>query len=108
MTKEFDTKWKENGLGDDELQSLQSELLASPTVGDRIPQTGGIRKYRIPLEGRGKRGGARICYYDIPAAGKLFLLIAYAKNEKEDISMGERKHLRQLTRTLDQECKTGG
>lgn len=108
MTREFDAKWKEMGLDDDELRMLQMILLESPTIGDRIPQTGGIRKYRVALEGRGKRGGARICYFDIPAAGKTYLLTAYAKNEKDNLSMSECKALKQLAHDLTRECKTGG
>ncbi len=95
MTKEFDACWRNLGLDDDDLKQLQSELLISPDAGDRIPRAGGIRKYRFALEGRGKRGGARICYLDIPSAERLFLLIAYAKNEKQNITMQERHRLKQ-------------
>lgn len=100
MAKEFDICWKDLKLDDDDLKELQSELLDEPTIGDRIPGTGGIRKYRFALEGRGKSGGARVCYLDIPTAGKLFLLTAYAKNEKENLSMAERNALKKLSHEL--------
>ena len=100
MTKEFDACWKNLHLGDDELKLLQEDLLSQPDAGDRISGTGGIRKYRIPMEGRGKSGGARVCYLDIPSACKLYLLIAYAKNERENISMKERNALKDLSQQL--------
>ena len=108
MTKEFDVCWKNLKLGDDDLKALQEDLLECPEAGDRIPGAGGIRKYRIPLEGRGKSGGARVCYLDIPSVCKLFLLIAYAKNEQENISMKERNALKQVALTLKKLCTSGG
>ncbi len=100
MCKVFDTQWRSLGLGDDELRLLQSELLVDPDAGDRMQGTAGVRKYRFGLEGRGKRGGARICYLDIPSAGRSYLLAVYAKNEKDNISMQERHDLKQLALAL--------
>ena len=100
MTKEFDICWTNLKLGDDELKALQEDLLNCPDIGDRIPGTGGVRKYRIPMDNRGKSGGARVCYLDIPAACKLFLLVAYAKNVRDDLSMRERGALKLLSQEL--------
>ena len=72
----------------------------NPTAGDLIQGTGGVRKLRWGLEGRGKRRGARVVYFyhttDIP----LFALTAYAKNEQADLSQKDRNDFRQLTRLL--------
>ncbi|MSQ73564.1 MAG: hypothetical protein EXR27_20145 [Betaproteobacteria bacterium] len=38
-------------------------LACHPTVGDLIPGTGGVRKLRWSLEGRGKRGGTWVVYF---------------------------------------------
>src|SRR5262245_16272015 len=35
-------------------------IALDPDGGDLIPGAGGLRKRRIPLPGRGKRGGARV------------------------------------------------
>jgi Uncharacterized protein conserved in bacteria len=99
-TREFDMRWKDIGLSDDELRALEDDLLVDPEAGDRMAGTGGIRKYRIALEGRGKSGGARVCYYDSPNTKRLFLITAYAKNEKENLSMLERNQLKQLVKQL--------
>lgn len=47
-------------LSDDDLRDLGDLLLARPAAGDLIPRTGGARKIRVPLGGRGKSGGAHL------------------------------------------------
>lgn len=65
LTPSFERVWAEMGLGDSELARLQSLLLMDPEAGDVIQGTGGARKVRIPLEGRGKSGGGRVIYVDV-------------------------------------------
>jgi hypothetical protein len=55
-------------------------LAASPEVGDVIPGSGGCRKVRWSIAGRGKRGGARIIYYNQLANGEIWLLVIYTKS----------------------------
>jgi hypothetical protein len=45
-----------------EMEAVVLMISESPTIGDVIPGTGGLRKMRIPLQGRGKRGGGRVIY----------------------------------------------
>src|SRR6266851_454469 len=87
-------------MSDEERALLVDYLAYNPTAGDLIPGTGGVRKLRWGLEGRGKRGGARVIYFyhgtDIP----LFALTAYAKNERADLSQRDRNDFRRLTKLL--------
>ena len=87
-------------VDDDEREALIAYLAANPTAGDLIPGTGGVRKLRWGLEGRGKRGGARIIHFFHSARVPLFLLTAFAKNERADLSQADRNSFRQLTKTL--------
>lgn len=96
----FQSAWKMLGLTDEDLHRLQEELLANPKVGAVMRGTGGIRKMRFPFENRGKSGSVRIIYIDIEVAEKLYLLTAYQKNEKDNLSKGERNELRNLVETL--------
>lgn len=48
-----------------DLSELQSYLCANPDVGDVMQETGGIRKVRWSLSGKGKSGGVRVVYLDI-------------------------------------------
>ena len=50
-------------LTDDEYIGLQMFLVRYPDKGNVIPGTGGVRKLRWALKGKGKRGGLRVIYY---------------------------------------------
>jgi putative transcriptional regulator len=54
-------------------------LAYNPVGGDLVPGTGGVRKLRWRLEGRGKRGGVRVIYFYHSADIPLFALTAYAE-----------------------------
>jgi len=83
-------------LSDEEYRALQLHMAARPDAGVVIPGSGGLRKLRWRLPGRGKRGGARVIYYWKSAAGQLFLLFLYPKNVRSDLSATELRVLRQL------------
>jgi hypothetical protein len=87
-------------MGDEERTALITYLAANPTAGDVIPGTGGVRKLRWGLAGRGKRGGSRIIYLFHGARLPLFLLTAFAKNERADLSQADRNSFRALTKVL--------
>jgi hypothetical protein len=84
----------------DERGLLVDYLARNPSASDLIPGAGGVRKLRWALEGRGKRGGARVVYYYHNDALPIFVLTAYAKNERADLSQAERNGFRRLTALL--------
>lgn len=57
--------------------------------GDVIPGADGARKVRWSVAGKGKRGGARVIYFNLTADEIVLLVAAYAKSEKENILPGE-------------------
>ena len=63
-----------------------NHIAVHPTEGDIIPGTNGIRKIRWQSSGRGKRGGARVIYYVYDENNPIYLLFAYPKNVKENLS----------------------
>ena len=71
-------------------------MILHPDVGDLNPGSGGLRKMRWRLPGRGKRGGARIIYYWRSTAGQIFVLFLYPKNVRSDLSPVELQTLRTL------------
>lgn len=72
-------------LGDDEYIALQQALLVNPEAGDLIRGSGGVRKLRWQVAGRGKRGGIRVIYYLRSQQGQIWLLTVYAKNVADTI-----------------------
>ena len=101
MLPEFDRKWSEMGLTDKELKALQEELTISPTKGDVMQGTGGLRKIRIAFEGRGKSGSARVCYVDFAVYERIYLITAYSKDEKDNLSKSERNEVKKLIKILE-------
>jgi hypothetical protein len=87
-------------LTEEERAVLVDYLAHNPSVGELIPGTGGVRKLRWGLEGRGKRGGARVIYFYHSADMPLFALTAYGKNDRADLSQKDRNDFRQLTKLL--------
>lgn len=102
ITKEFDRTWKELGLDDDDLNELEIFLCKNPEAGDIMESTGGIRKLRWALEGRGKSGGARLIYLDIVFAAHIYLITAFPKNEKANLSKEERNQMKALVTAIKQ------
>jgi hypothetical protein len=83
-------------MSDSEREELVAFVGSNPEAGEIIPETGGVRKIRWALAGRGKRGGARVVYYYDGERLPLFLLAAYGKNEKSNLSKAERNAMKQL------------
>ena len=75
---------------------LQFEMIADPEKGSVIPGSGGLRKLRWKLEGRGKRGGIRIIYYWAVSRGKIVMLYAFPKNVQDDLSIEQLKIPRKM------------
>jgi hypothetical protein len=87
-------------MSDLEREELVMFVGANPEAGEIIPETGGVRKIRWALAGRGKRGGARVIYYYHNRRLPLFLLAVYGKNEKANLSKAERNAMKRLVPVL--------
>ena len=98
-TQEF-LKRAKSVMPDSERAELVLFVGTNPEAGEIIPETGGVRKIRWAIDGRGKRGGARVIYYYHNKSMPLFLLTAYAKNQMEDLSMAERNAMKSLVPIL--------
>jgi hypothetical protein len=100
-SKNFETRRSEL-LTVDEFKKLKNVLCQFPTKGVVIPGTGGLRKLRVSsqLKGKGKRGGCRLLYLNLPEVDHLHLLYLFSKNEKEDLSPSEKKILKHLVKEI--------
>ena len=87
-------------LTDDEYKELQNFLIAQPQSGAVIKGSGGLRKVRWKVKGRGKRGGIRTIYYYQEEASLLLMLYVYEKSKTEDLTP---KQIELLRKTFTQE-----
>lgn len=83
---------------DDALQRLQARLVAKPDTGKLVPGSGGLRKLRVALPGRGRRGGGRVIYYWQMTHDRIYLVFAYAKNAQGDLTPDQLRQLAALAR----------
>jgi len=94
-------------LADEERRALIDHLAAAPDAGDVMPGTGGARKLRWRAKDRGKSGGIRvITFYSGPSV-PVFLLTAFGKGAKVDLSQAERNQLRRVLGDLVAEYRKG-
>ncbi|MBI5504179.1 MAG: type II toxin-antitoxin system RelE/ParE family toxin [Deltaproteobacteria bacterium] len=85
-------------LDDEGYRALQIALLLRPEQGPLIQRSGGLRKIRWAVAGRGKRGGIRVIYYWAPAEAVFYMLYLYAKNEQGDLTAEQVRLLGRLVR----------
>ncbi len=83
-------------LTDEDYRLLQVALVNRPNLGAVIRGTGGLRKVRWNLPGKGKRGGARVIYYWAVSHDQLLMLFMYPKNVRDDLTPAQLKILRQI------------
>ncbi len=76
-----------------EMIELQNELIQNPFKGTLVKGTGGARKVRMKLAGKGKSGGARIIYYYVDLQGEIWFLDIYSKSDKKDLSESDKKKI---------------
>ena len=83
-------------LADDDYRQLQAALSVHPDAGSIIPHSGGLRKIRWAMAGRGKRGGVRVIYYWVVAQERILMLFMYPKNVQDDLTPQQLKVLRTI------------
>jgi hypothetical protein len=91
-------------LSDEEYAELQGVLVIQPDVGDLIKGTSGLRKLRWSQgrRGKGKRSGIRVIYYWYVSESLIYMLLAYSKDEGDDLSAEQK---RVLVRLVTEELK---
>ena len=105
QTNQFVKNWEELGLTDDDLRRLEYAIIKNPKIGVVIPGTGKLRKMRFAYENRGKSGSARVCYVDFIVAETVYLITAYGKNEKDNLSKEECSNIKKLIGVLEAESE---
>lgn len=94
-------------LSKSDFETFEWKLIKNPQEGDVIPGLSGLRKTRLKVMNKGKSGGFRVDYLDIPEKGKLYFIVLYPKNVKEDLSPDEKKMIARLVKQLKEEANYG-
>ncbi len=90
-----------------EREALVNHLAAHPDDGEVMSRTGGARKLRWATAGRGKSGSVRvITFYSGPPV-PVFLMAAFGKGAKINLTMAERGALRMVLGALVKEYREG-
>lgn len=79
----------------DERMEFITWLANNALAGDVIPGAGGLRKVRWSRAGMGKRGGARVIYYNQLDDGRIYLLIVYTKAKFDNLPVAFLNQLRE-------------
>ncbi len=82
-----------------EREEIVIMVARDPECGEIMQGTGGVRKVRVGRGGRGKSGGGRVIYIHRDAEHPIFLLAAFAKNDKANLSKAERNELAKFVKT---------
>ena len=82
------------------LRQFESELAANPTAGDVIRNSGGLRKARMKLSGRGRSAGGRVIYLWLPEVQRIILFMLYTKAKQANIPSPMLARLRSAVETI--------
>lgn len=80
-------------MSEAEREAVVDMIAADPEAGVVVKGTGGLRKMRIPLQGRGKRGGGRVIYWYHSPGHPAALLWVFAKNASADLTQAQYRKL---------------
>jgi mRNA-degrading endonuclease RelE of RelBE toxin-antitoxin system len=93
---EFEKQWKKCKLSDSAQRDLEAFLCEFPASGALIQGTGGLRKLRWALPGKGKSGSIRILYVDFNSFEKIFFITCFLKGIKISLSQEEKRKIKLL------------
>lgn len=87
-------------VSDEDYAAFQRLLAESPEKGDLMVGCGGVRKVRMPANGKGTSGGARVLYLYIPNRDIIYLLTLFTKNRAANLSAEGKKTVRTLAEAI--------
>ncbi|SOD02406.1 RelE toxin of RelE / RelB toxin-antitoxin system [bacterium JGI 053] len=93
----------EGVLSESDIRELECTLLENPREGPVMRGTGGVRKARAAIEGRGKSGSARVIYLYVEARAKIYFLLCFPKNEQANLTPEQTRRIRMLVAQLEAE-----
>jgi hypothetical protein len=87
------------GLDDVDMRGVEMKIVAAPEAHPVMVGLRGVRKARFSLPGRGKSDGGRAIYY-FAVGEAIYMMTAYRKNERDDLSPAQRKAILAIIESL--------
>ncbi len=81
-------------VNDDGYRRFQNELARSSEKWPVVKGSGGLRKARVALPGRGKSGGARVLYLWFPRQETIIFYLIYSKGELENVPAAQMRAIK--------------
>lgn len=100
---EYERALKRLRASEADIETVERAIAENPAVGAEIPGLSGLRKVRFGMAGRGKRGGGRAIYYAVTRRGRAYMVTAYSKADREDLTEREKRLFRQLVEELERD-----
>lgn len=82
------------------LRQFEIELADNPESGDLIRQSGGLRKVRMKLAGRGKSAGGRVIYLWLPKPRRFIFFAFYTKSTQSTLPPDVLARLRDAVKVI--------
>jgi len=92
-------------LDDESYAEFQQELARNPEKGPVISGTGGLRKVRWKLPGKGKSGGIRIIYLYLKLRGRIYLIFVFSKDECDNLTTAQKAELKKWVGAIKKEFR---
>ncbi|MBI9102521.1 MAG: type II toxin-antitoxin system RelE/ParE family toxin [Spirochaetales bacterium] len=114
MTREFvymptfEKQWSELKLSDEHQRELEVFLCEHPESGDMIQGSGGLRKLRWALPGKGKSGSVRTLYVDFAYFEQIYMIACFKKNVQENITQAEKKQIKSVIEQIKENLRMHG
>jgi hypothetical protein len=80
---------RDMGIDEAGMAEVEAAIVANPNH-PVIRGLRGVRKARIQRPGMGKRGGGRVVYYVALGTDRFYMMAAYPKSERDDLSTAQR------------------
>lgn len=99
-TPTFIAAAKKAGMTDDERSAAVDYIASNPMAGDIIEGGGGVRKVRVPIEGKGKSGGYRVITYYMTEDEPVFLVTVISKSKQANLTDEQKKKAKAVAKTI--------
>lgn len=91
------------GMTEEERANAVTIVARNPEAGDMIAGGGGVRKIRVPKQGKGKSGGYRVLTYYMTENEPVFLISVLNKSKQANLSAAQKGEVKAAAKELRDE-----